>query len=55
MQAYTVEVNGFEDSGFASLYLTYRADMAQRRIKFIPYFAFANRGESDMLVWMRVK
>lgn len=23
------------------------------RIKCIPYFAFANRGESDMLVWMR--
>ncbi len=55
MQAYTVEVNGFEDSGFASLYRTYKADMTQRRIKFIPYFAFANRGESDMLVWMRVK
>ena len=23
------------------------------RIKCIPYFAFANRGKSDMLVWMR--
>jgi len=25
------------------------------RIKCIPYFAFANRGESDMLVWIRRK
>ena len=25
------------------------------RIKCIPYFAFANRGESDMLVWLRRK
>ena len=24
-------------------------------LKFIPYFAFANRGESDMLVWVRRK
>ena len=25
------------------------------RIRMIPYFAFANRGESDMLVWLRYK
>lgn len=55
MQAYTVEADGFEDSGFSSLYRTYKADMKQRRIKLIPYFAFANRGVSDMLVWIRVR
>ena len=24
-------------------------------LKWIPYYAFANRGASDMLVWVRVK
>ena len=24
-------------------------------LKFIPYYAFANRGDSDMLVWVRQK
>jgi DUF1680 family protein len=23
------------------------------KLKFIPSFAFANRGESDMLIWVR--
>jgi len=55
MQAYTVETDGFEDGVFDSLYRTYRPDFNSRRIKFIPYFAFANRGESDMLVWVRIK
>ena len=55
MGAYTVETDGFEDAASDSLYRTYKPDFKSRRIKFIPYFAFANRGESDMLVWMRVK
>lgn len=55
MGAYTVETDGFEDAASDSLYRTYKPDFKPRRIKFIPYFAFANRGESDMLVWMRVK
>jgi DUF1680 family protein len=25
------------------------------RISLVPYYAFANRGESDMLVWLRYK
>lgn len=54
MQAYTVETDGFEDGAFNSLYRTYRSKFVKKRIKFIPYFAFANRGESDMLVWMRI-
>ncbi len=55
MQAYIAEVDGFEDAGFDSLYRTFKPDFIARKIKFIPYFAFANRGESDMLVWMRIK
>ncbi|MBQ9760805.1 MAG: glycoside hydrolase family 127 protein [Clostridia bacterium] len=39
-----------------SLYLSL-ADLTEEpvRLKWIPYFAFANRGESDMLVWVRVR
>lgn len=55
MQAYTVEADGFEDAPTDTLYRTYRNDSIRRRIKLIPYFAFANRGVSDMLVWLRVK
>lgn len=55
MQAYTVEAYGFEDTAFDSLYRTYRPDYKARRIRLIPYFAFANRGASDMLVWLRIK
>ncbi|MBE6820041.1 MAG: glycoside hydrolase family 127 protein [Ruminococcaceae bacterium] len=55
MQAYTVEADGFEDAPADSLYRTYRNDGIRRRIKLIPYFAFANRGASDMLVWLRIK
>ncbi len=55
MQAYTVEADGFEDGAFDGLYRTYRQNLVPRKIKLIPYFAFANRGESDMLVWLRVK
>lgn len=55
MQAYTVEIDGFEDASFDSLYRRYRNDSVSRRIKLIPYFAFANRGASDMLIWLRIK
>ena len=55
MQAYTVETDGFADGKTDALYRRYKPDFVSQRIKFIPYFAFANRGETDMLVWMRVK
>ena len=55
MQAYTVETDGFADGKTDALYRRYEPDFVPQRIKFIPYFAFANRGETDMLVWLRVK
>lgn len=55
MQAYTVEADGFADGKSDTLYRIYKPDFVPQRIKFIPYFAFANRGETDMLVWLRVK
>lgn len=38
-----------------ALYRPYSETYEKTRIKFIPYFGFANRGESNMLVFLRVK
>ena len=51
---YTLEMDGFRDTDSEELY--YDAEMYKAEqivLKFIPYFAFANRGENDMLVWIR--
>jgi len=37
------------------LYQVYRPDYTQQKLTFIPYYAFANRGVSEMLVWVAVK
>ncbi len=37
------------------LYQPYSAEYEETSLRFIPYFAFANRGESEMLVWVAVK
>ena len=50
----TIEADGFIYERFSGLYRPYRADKKLIKLKFIPYFSFANRGESDMLVWVRV-
>ncbi len=38
-----------------SLYAPFAASYEKVRIKLIPYYLFANRGESDMLVWLDVR
>lgn len=54
--SYVVEVNGFEDSPSEKLYSTYNPNaVSERRLHFIPYYAFANRGETDMLIWFRIR
>lgn len=56
MQAYTVRAAGFCDMPCDTLYRSYSpAAICEREINLIPYFAYANRGESDMLVWLRVR
>jgi DUF1680 family protein len=40
--------------GFRALYRPYRPDEAECELTFVPYYAFANRGESEMLVWVRI-
>ncbi|MBQ2955912.1 MAG: glycoside hydrolase family 127 protein [Clostridia bacterium] len=37
------------------LYRPVKAEMEEMRVKFIPYYAFANRGPSDMQVWNLLK
>jgi DUF1680 family protein len=45
---------GFVDKETDELYIDATEDDKDPvTLKFIPYFAFANRGETDMLVWIR--
>lgn len=37
------------------LYQPYRGEYEKTSLRFIPYFGFANRGVSEMLVWVAVK
>ena len=37
------------------LYRRFRNELSPKTLTFIPYYAFANRGESDMRVWIPVK
>ena len=36
------------------LYRKYTAPDAEKEIKFIPYYSFANHGEREMLVWFNI-
>lgn len=46
---------GFEEAENDALYFDANDEYIERPLKFIPYFAFANRGETDMLVWVLKK
>ncbi len=37
------------------LYFEVFDELTEKPLKLIPYFAFANRGESDMIVWITKK
>lgn len=43
------------DPGSGWLYRPLSSGLVPRTLTFIPYYAFANRGESDMQVWVRVR
>lgn len=38
-----------------SLYFEANDDLIETKLKFVPYFAYANRGETDMLIWILKK
>ncbi len=46
---------GYIEESTESLYCYDYENLKKIPVKLIPYFAFANRGESDMLVWILVK
>lgn len=46
---------GYRKKESSGLYKRYTADYEKTSLRFIPYFAFANRGESGMIVWVDVK
>lgn len=49
-----IEADGFRYESSSELYFEYPQKKTPVRLRFIPYFAFANRGETDMLVFLRV-
>lgn len=53
----TISGEGFaRDTAGFPLYRKFRKDcLVAKQIKFVPYSVFANRGESEMIVWVRVK
>lgn len=54
-RAYTIEVDEYRLKGFDGLYQKLNREYEKCRIKLIPYYGFANRGESNMSVWLNFK
>ena len=52
---YNLEAEGFADENFNSLYRKAAFAFSPVKLKFRPYWTFANREECDMLVWIRRK
>ena len=50
-----IEVDGYVRNSSEKLYELLGDNFEERRIKLIPYNAFANRGETDMMVWMNYR
>jgi DUF1680 family protein len=50
-----IELNALKYAPQAELYGEAKDAVESATIKFIPYYAFANRGESDMLVWLNYR
>lgn len=50
--ANVIEASGYEIIPQSALYMSAGEQYAEKTLKFIPYFGFANRGETDMIVWV---
>ena len=50
-----IEADGYEVTSSDALYEPFADEYKKRKIKLIPYYAFANRGESDMGVWLNFR
>lgn len=49
-----IYADGFKYEPQDKLYYKLNNDMGRVRLKFIPYHCFANRGETDMCVWVNL-
>ena len=52
---YGIELDGFIKPESDELYYDYDENYVEQKIKLIPYYAYANRGETDMLIWLTRK
>ncbi len=50
-----IELDGYKKPERDELYFDYDTVFESQKIKLIPYYAYANRGESDMLIWLTVR
>ncbi len=50
-----ITIKGYKEPESDSLYFEATENYIESELKFIPYFAYENRGETDMLVWILKK
>lgn len=50
-----IEISGYERKSSDALYEALNEEFEKAKIKLIPYSCFANRGESDMSVWLNYR
>lgn len=50
-----IMISGYKRISSATLYSSEKPDHEQVKLKFIPYSVFANRGATDMIVWIAEK
>ena len=50
-----ITIKGYKEPESESLYFEASEDYIEAELKFIPYFAYENRGETDMLIWILKK
>ncbi len=55
MSGYVLDVKAFQRKTDAKLYSRYSENFEDFTLKLIPYASFANRGESNMCVWLNVR
>lgn len=55
MKGFAVKVKAYRRMGEEALYSAYSENFEEFTLTMIPYAAFANRGESNMCVWLNVR
>ena len=50
-----VEIDGYKAEDGGELYFAKKPEYSEKKIRLIPYYTWANRGENQMRVWLPVK